>query len=115
MITEEEVLKFREETRGPIEKIHFNNAGSSLNPTIVVDTVVNYLREEAIIGGYEAYFKYKPTLEYTYDLIAKLINSERDEIEILENASTAWGSLSMALDSMRAMRSSLLKWNTLRI
>jgi cysteine desulfurase/selenocysteine lyase len=91
IITEEEVLKFREETATPIEKIHFNNAGSSLNPTIVVDTVVNYLREEAIIGGYEADFKYKQDLEYTYDLIAKLINSERDEIAIVENASTAWG------------------------
>ena len=91
IITEEEVLKFREESGTPNEKIHFNNAGSSLNPTIVVDTVVNYLREEAIIGGYEADFKYKPDLEYTYDLIAKLINSERDEIAIVENASTAWG------------------------
>jgi len=91
VITEEEVSKIREETSGTIEKIHFNNAGSSLNPAIVVDTVVNYLREEAIIGGYEADFKYKPELEYTYDLIAKLINSERDEIAIVENASTAWG------------------------
>jgi len=91
IITEEEVLKFRDETGSPIEKIHFNNAGSSLHPTIVVDTVVNYLREEAIIGGYEADHKYKPELEYTYDLIAKLINSERDEIAIVENASTAWG------------------------
>jgi cysteine desulfurase/selenocysteine lyase len=91
LITAEELEKIREETSGQIEKIHFNNAGSSLNPAVVVDTVVNYLREEAIIGGYEADFKYKKDLEYTYDLIAKLINSERDEIAILENASTAWG------------------------
>lgn len=91
LITEEEVLKFRQDTGRELEKIHFNNAGSSLNPTVVVDTVVNYLREEAVIGGYEADFKYKRELEYTYDLIAKLINSERDEIAVVENASTAWG------------------------
>ncbi len=91
IITEQELSKFREETSGTSENIHLNNAGSSLNPNIVVDTVINYLREEAIVGGYEAEFKYKQELDYTYDLIARLINSERDEIAIVENASTASG------------------------
>ncbi|WP_158798640.1 aminotransferase class V-fold PLP-dependent enzyme [Pedobacter sp. L105] len=91
IITEQELSKFREDTSGTLAKIHFNNAGSSLNPSVVVDTVVNYLREEAVIGGYEAEFKYKQQIEYTYELIARLINAERDEIAIVENASTAWG------------------------
>jgi cysteine desulfurase/selenocysteine lyase len=71
-------------------KIHFNNAGSSLPPDEVVDTVIAYLKEEAAIGGYEAEYKYKDQLANTYTSIATLINAEKDEIALVENASMAW-------------------------
>jgi len=90
-ITDQEVAQLRAETIGTTQKIHFNNAGSSLNPDVVVDTVINYLREEATHGGYEIEDKYKRELNNTYELIAKLINADADEIAIVENASTAWG------------------------
>ncbi|MEM8584424.1 MAG: aminotransferase class V-fold PLP-dependent enzyme [Bacteroidota bacterium] len=32
--------------------IHFNNAGSSLPPQSVLDAQIEYLREEAVVGGY---------------------------------------------------------------
>ncbi len=58
--TEQEINKFRSETRGTAEKIHFNNAGSSLPPDEVVRTVIDYLNDEAAIGsGYEAEYKYR--------------------------------------------------------
>lgn len=60
-------------------------------PDVVVETVVNYLHEEAIYGGYETEYKYKDQLDYTYALIAQLINAGKDEIALVENASTAWG------------------------
>jgi cysteine desulfurase/selenocysteine lyase len=90
-LSEQEISRLRAETRGTAERIHFNNAGASLPPDIVVETVVNYLNEEAIFGGYETEYKYKEQLENTYALIAKLINADTDEIAVLENASTAWG------------------------
>lgn len=90
-ITDQEVAQLRAETIGTTQIIHFNNAGSSLNPDVVVDTVINYLREEATHGGYEIEDKYKRELNNTYELIAKLINADADEIAIVENASTAWG------------------------
>lgn len=71
-------------------KIHFNNAGSSLPPDEVVETVIAYLKEEAAVGGYEAEYKYREQLENTYASIARLINAEKDEIALVENASTAW-------------------------
>jgi selenocysteine lyase/cysteine desulfurase len=71
-------------------KIHFNNAGSSLPPDEVVETVIAYLREEAAVGGYEAEYKYREQLENTYASIARLINAEKDEIALVENASIAW-------------------------
>ncbi|TWJ00695.1 selenocysteine lyase/cysteine desulfurase [Mucilaginibacter frigoritolerans] len=90
-ITDQEVQQYRAETRGTTQRIHFNNAGSSLPPDVVVDTVVNYLKEEAIYGGYETEAKYKEQLNNTYSLIARLINADKDEIALVENASSAWG------------------------
>lgn len=89
-LTELEVQKLRTETKGTKEIVHFNNAGSSLPPDVVVNSVVNYLQEEAAKGGYETEAKYQNELNNTYNLIAKLINAESDEIALVENASTAW-------------------------
>ncbi|MDP9076908.1 MAG: aminotransferase class V-fold PLP-dependent enzyme [Bacteroidota bacterium] len=91
VISEQEIIRLRAETAGTAVKIHFNNAGSSLPPGVVVDTVIDYLREEALLGGYEIEVKYKEQIENTYSLIARLINADKDEIAIVENASTAWG------------------------
>jgi cysteine desulfurase/selenocysteine lyase len=90
-ITEQELLQFRKETKGTAQKIHFNNAGASLPPDVVVNTVVDYLQEEASLGGYETEARYKEQLDNTYPLIARLINASPDEIAIVENASQAWG------------------------
>jgi selenocysteine lyase/cysteine desulfurase len=90
-ISEQEVQQIRAETKGTTTTVHFNNAGASLPPDSVVETVVNYLREEAMNGGYETEYLHKEALENTYSLIAKLINADKDEIAIVENASTAWG------------------------
>jgi cysteine desulfurase/selenocysteine lyase len=88
---EGEIRQFRADTRGTAGTIHFNNAGSSLPPDVVVETVITYLQEEAILGGYETEAKYKDQLENTYALIARLINAGKDEIALMENASAAWG------------------------
>lgn len=89
-ISEAEIQQLRKETRGTATKIHFNNAGSSLPPNVVVDTVTAYLQEEAIDGGYETEYKYREQLENTYSSIAKLINAEKNEVAVVENASTGW-------------------------
>ena len=97
-LTEQEIDQLRAETKGTAGLIHFNNAGSALPPDVVVDTVISYLQEEAINGGYETEAKYKDQLENTYDLIAKLINAHKDEVAIVENASTAWGLVFHGID-----------------
>jgi cysteine desulfurase/selenocysteine lyase len=90
-LSEQEIQQLRAETSGTAQRIHFNNAGASLPPDVVVETVINYLKEEAIYGGYETEYKYREQLENTYSLIARLINADKDEVAIVENASTAWG------------------------
>ena len=86
----EEIQQIRAATRGTAYSKHFNNAGSSLPPDVVVDTVISYLNEEAIHGGYETEARYGSQLEQVYSLIARLLNAAADEIAIVENASTAW-------------------------
>jgi cysteine desulfurase/selenocysteine lyase len=88
--SEAEVQAFRAETTGTAERIHFNNAGASLPPDVVVKTMVDFLQEEAVYGGYETEAKYRKQLDHTHVLVAQLINANVDEIALVENASAAW-------------------------
>ncbi|WP_224751169.1 aminotransferase class V-fold PLP-dependent enzyme [Mucilaginibacter pankratovii] len=97
-LNEQEIQQYRTETRGVAGLIHFNNAGASLPPDVVPDTVIDYLKEEATNGGYETEAKYQVQLEQTYDLIARLINADRDEVAIVENASVGWGLVFNGID-----------------
>lgn len=91
VLLKSDIALIRSQTKGCTERIHFNNAGSSLPPDVVVDTVVDYLREEAMAGGYETEAKYIDEINGVYDRIARMLNAEREEIAIFENASAAWG------------------------
>jgi cysteine desulfurase / selenocysteine lyase len=88
--TEAEIQAFRAETTGTAGRIHLNNAGASLPPDIVVKTMADFLREEALLGGYEIEAKYRAQLDHTHTLIAQLIHAHPDEIALVENASAAW-------------------------
>ena len=54
MIGHFDVERARRETPGVQSVIHLNNAGSALPPTPVLDAVIDHLRLEAALGGYEA-------------------------------------------------------------
>jgi selenocysteine lyase/cysteine desulfurase len=88
--TKAEIQAFRTETAGTAERIHLNNAGAALPPDIVVKTMADFLREEALYGGYEVEARHRAWLDHTHTLIAQLINAQRDEIALTENASAAW-------------------------
>ncbi len=85
-----DVARARRETPGCEKVLHFNNAGASLAPNLVLETVINHLRLEAEIGGYEAAERADERLEHVYDAIARLIGCQRDEIAVVENATRAW-------------------------
>lgn len=59
-------------------------------PSLVLETVTGYLRQEAEFGGYETAAKNYDRLELVYDSIARLVGANRDEISIAENATVAW-------------------------
>src|SRR5262245_30030496 len=49
-----DLSRARRDTPGAAEVTHLNNAGASLPPRPVVDAVVEHLRLEETVGGYEA-------------------------------------------------------------
>jgi cysteine desulfurase / selenocysteine lyase len=85
-----DVERARADTPGCEHVAHLNNAGAALPPAPVLEAVVEHLRREATIGGYEAATERAGRLERTYDAIAALLHCERDEIAVVENATRAW-------------------------
>jgi cysteine desulfurase/selenocysteine lyase len=88
--TTDRIEQLRADTPGTAHFVHFNNAGASLPVNDVLDTITQYLYEEAVTGGYEAETKYQTQLSLTYSSIARLIHAEPEEIALVENASAGW-------------------------
>jgi cysteine desulfurase / selenocysteine lyase len=85
-----DVDRARAETPGCEHVLHLNNAGSSLQPQVVLDAQVGWLQEEAITGGYELADRRRADIDRTYDEIAALIGARREEIAVVENATFGW-------------------------
>ena len=92
------INKFRDETPGTKNVIHFNNAGASLMPEDVSESVITYQRKESRYGGYETADNNRETIEQTYSTIAKFIHAEPNEIALLENATAAWNMAFFSID-----------------
>ena len=82
--------RVRSETPGVAHVAHLNNAGAALMPQPVVDALIEHVQLEATIGGYEAAAQRADRVEHTYDAVARLINCDRDEVALVENATRAW-------------------------
>lgn len=85
-----DVARARADTPGCEHVAHFNNAGAGLAPRPVLDAVIDHLRREAEIGGYEAAAEREDRVEHTYDALAALLGCDRDEVAVVENATRAW-------------------------
>lgn len=80
----------RAQTPGAQNLIHFDNAGAALMSRSVLDVVNAHLEQESLIGGYRAAADERDHLAEGYDLIARLINCQRDEIAFQDSATRAW-------------------------
>ncbi len=70
--------------------IHFNNAGCALAPAQVTNAVIDFLRLEQEIGGYEAAERQANQINRFYSSFASLLNCDAAEIAYVENATRAW-------------------------
>ena len=83
--------KIRQDIRGLSDgKLFFNNAGSSLMPNIVVNSMIDYLRQEEQLGGYEVANRNTELLENFYIETAKLINCKPSNIAFMTSATEAF-------------------------
>lgn len=98
-----DVARERERTRGAGLSHHFNAAGSALPTSAVVSAVIEHLRLEERVGGYEAAARVKNEIEVVYTSAARLLNCGADEIALFDSASTG---LRVLLDAFRPERGS---------
>ncbi len=85
-----DVDRVRADTPGCTGVAHFNNAGAALPPAPVTKVMIDHLRLESEIGGYEAAAQAEARLEACYGSIGRLLNCQAEEIAIVENATRAW-------------------------
>lgn len=85
-----DLTRARTETPGCAEVLHFNNAGAALMPQPVLDALTQHLQREAQTGGYEAAAEAHDAVERTYDALARLLQCQREEVALVENATRAW-------------------------
>ncbi|HNT51687.1 MAG TPA: aminotransferase class V-fold PLP-dependent enzyme, partial [Cyclobacteriaceae bacterium] len=80
----------RHQTPGCKSKIHFNNAGASLPPQQVVETITEHLTLEATTGGYEAADLKKNEIAGFYHTAAKLLNCKASNIAFTSSATNSF-------------------------
>jgi selenocysteine lyase/cysteine desulfurase len=85
-----DIEQARRDTPATSKILHFNNAGAALMPKPVLQAQLGHLQLEAEIGGYEAAAAANDQMEATYESIARLLNADRAEIALVENATVAW-------------------------
>ncbi|MTD52873.1 aminotransferase class V-fold PLP-dependent enzyme [Amycolatopsis pithecellobii] len=93
----EDVRRYRDETPGAAGVAHFDNAGAALPPAVVTDTVVGYLREEAVTGGYETAIAAADRIAAVYDSIARWLGAAADDIALTDSATRSWQAVFYAM------------------
>ena len=90
--------RWRRDTPGTATVNHLNNAGAGLMPGVVLDRVLDHLRLESQVGGYEAAALKGVALEQVYVNLARLLGGEPRNIALVENATVAFWQALAAFD-----------------
>lgn len=96
-LSDQEIDRFRQETRGCTGRIHLNNAGASLMPDPVTAAIQEHIDLEASIGGYEAAALQASAIREFYTRTARLLHCKPNNIAF---TSSATDSFSRALSSI---------------
>lgn len=86
----EEIARFRKETTGCANVIHFNNAGSGLMPDVVTRAVQDHIRLESETGGYEAAALRAAAIREFYVQAGKLLNCKSSNIAFTSSATDSY-------------------------
>ncbi|MBI1769846.1 MAG: aminotransferase class V-fold PLP-dependent enzyme [Bacteroidetes bacterium] len=86
----EEIQSLRKETAGCSTVIHLNNAGASLMPNVVTQSVLDHIQLEANIGGYEASTLKAVEIKEFYNQAALLLNCKASNIAFTSSATDSY-------------------------
>ena len=93
-----DVAALRRATPGTRHARHFNAAGSALPSAATLATVIQHLRLESRIGGYEAAEAGRDRSDRVYDLAARILGARPEDVALVESATVAWH---RAIDALR--------------
>ncbi|WP_126974044.1 aminotransferase class V-fold PLP-dependent enzyme [Gynurincola endophyticus] len=82
--------QIRQHTAGCNDKIFLNSAGASLMPKEVTTTMIDYLQQEELIGGYKLEAFSSALIREFYTEAAKLLNTKENNIAFTYNATDAY-------------------------
>jgi selenocysteine lyase/cysteine desulfurase len=86
----EEIVALRNDTEGCGQVIHLNNAGASLMPRGVTQSILDHIKLESAIGGYEASALRHDAIRLFYDVAARLFNCKPANIAFTASATDSY-------------------------
>lgn len=93
-----ELARWRSDTPGCSHLVHLNNAGAALVPRPVSDAILDYLRLEQELGGYEAKDAQSEAIHRTYAAMGRLLGAEARNIALVQNSTVAFAQAITAFD-----------------
>src|SRR5258707_1549937 len=93
--------KWRDDTPGCANQIHFNNAGAGLMPRGVLEAIIGHLNRETNFGGYESADDAEAAVADAYANVARVLGTEARNIAVVENSTVAFFQAMSAFDFKR--------------
>ena len=84
------VVAWRSDTPGCAHRNHLNNAGAALMPQLVIDAIVDHIRLEAEIGGYEAADARADAIADGYQALADIVGARPENIAVVGSATAGF-------------------------
>ena len=90
LFSAEEISSLRNDTDGCTNVIHLNNAGAGLMPNTVTQSIIDHVKLEASIGGYEASALRAAEIKEFYNQAALLLNCKASNIAFTASATDSY-------------------------
>lgn len=92
------LARWRADTPGCARRVHLNNAGAALVPSVVERAITEHLARESREGGYEAADAVQEEVAAAYGALARLVGAAPRNIAVVRSATDAFAQALSAFD-----------------